>query len=259
MVYFLKFVASFILPPGIFIVILFVLSAKLYSHADNRWDDRLKNLSLILAGLTFIFYLLCTGFVAEKTLGYLENFYQPPEKPDGDVIIMLGGGAMSDVPDVDGVGSLCSSPANRLLTAVRLQKNLHVPILLSGGQVYSDTGAEAKIAGRILESLGVESKDVIMETESVNTTQNAAFTKKILAEHDFKKPILVTSAFHMRRAVLAFEQEGIKVTPYPADYFVPRNPVFHYTKLRPTSEALFYNVTFLQESLRTFVTWTFRL
>lgn len=258
MVYFLKFVASFILPPGIFIVLIFILAWKIYWHADARWDDRLKNLALILATLNLIFYFLCTNLVAERTMGYLESRYDPPSNPEGDVIVMLGGGAMSDAPDVDGIGSLCASPANRLLTAVRLQKNLGIPILLSGGQVYSDTGAEARIAGRVLESLGVSPEDVIMETESINTTQNAEFTEEILRTRGFEHPILVTSAFHMRRAVLAFEQQGVEVTPYPSDYLVPRKPIFHYTKLRPTSEALLFNVTVLQESLRTFVTWTFK-
>ena len=44
------------------------------------------------------------------------------------------------------------------------------------------------------------------------------------------------------------------VTAYPADYMVSHHPVFHYTKLRPQTEALLDNVTVLQETLRTFVT-----
>ena len=46
----------------------------------------------------------------------------------------------------------------------------------------------------------------------------------------------------------------MEVTPYPADYQVSRHPIFHYTKLRPQTEALLNNVTVLQETLRTFVT-----
>lgn len=235
-----------------------MLAWKIFWHAQDRWDDRLRTLAMILVTLNLIFYFLCTNLVAERMMGHLESRFDPPQDPEGDVIVMLGGGAMSDAPDVDGIGSLCASPANRLLTTVRLHKMLGVPIILSGGQVYSDTGAEARIAGRVLESLGVSPDKIITETESINTTQNAEFTEEILRKHGFERPILVTSAFHMRRAVLAFEQQGVEVIPYPADYLVPRNPIFHYTKLRPTSEALLFNVTVLQESLRTFVTWTFK-
>ena len=248
MVYFLKFGASWLLPPGIFIVALFAL-------AWYAWKKRgEKRLAALLFALTFAFYLLCTSVVAERTLGWLEQAYLPPAEPQGDVIIMLGGGAMPDSPDVDGVGALCSSPANRLLTAVRLQRKLGVPILLSGGQVYEDTGAEAKIARRMLIDLGVPEEQILVETRSVNTTQNARYSAEILRAHGLTHPILVTSAFHMKRAVLNFKKQGIDVVPYPADYQVTHHPVFHYTKLRPQTEALLDNVTVLQETLRTLVT-----
>ena len=248
MVYFLKFGASWVLPPGCFIIALFVLAWYLWKRRGE------KRAAAVLAGLTFAFYLLCTGFVAEKTMGWLESAYTPPAEPSGDVIIMLGGGAMPDSPDVDGTGALCSSPANRLLTVVRLQRELHVPILLSGGQVYEDTGAESKIARRILLSLGVPDDQIFAETRSINTTQNAKFSAESVRAQGFSHPILVTSAFHMKRSVLNFEKQGVAVTPYPADYWVTHHPVFHYTKLRPQADALLTNVTVLQETLRTFVT-----
>ena len=248
MVYFLKFGASWLLPPGIFIVALFALAWYAWKRRGER------RIAALLFALTFVFYLLCTSVVAELTLGWLEQAYLPPTEPQGDVIIMLGGGAMPDSPDVDGVGALCSSPANRLLTAVRLQRKLGVPILLSGGQVYEDTGAEAKIARRILIDLGVPEEQILVETRSINTTQNARYSAEILRAQDLTQPILVTSAFHMKRAVLNFEKQGVDVVPYPADYQVTHHPVFHYTKLRPQTEALLDNVTVLQETLRTFVT-----
>ena len=248
MVYFLKFGASWLLPPGIFIVALFALAWYAWKRRGER------RIAALLFALTFVFYLLCTSVVAERTLGWLEQAYLPPAEPAGDVIIMLGGGAMPDSPDVDGVGALCSSPANRLLTAVRLQRKLGVPILLSGGQVYEDTGAEAKIARRILIDLGVPEEQILVETRSINTTQNARYSAEILRTQGLTQPILVTSAFHMKRAVLNFKKQGIDVVPYPADYQVTHHPVFHYTKLRPQTEALLDNVTVLQETLRTLVT-----
>ena len=248
MVYFLKFGASWLLPPGIFIVALFALAWYAWKRRGER------RIAALLFALTFVFYLLCTSVVAERTLGWLEQAYLPPAEPAGDVIIMLGGGAMPDSPDVDGVGALCSSPANRLLTAVRLQRKLGVPILLSGGQVYEDTGAEAKIARRILIDLGVPEEQILVETRSINTTQNARYSAEILRAQGLTQPILVTSAFHMKRAVLNFKKQGMDVVPYPADYQVTHHPVFHYTKLRPQTEALLNNVTVLQETLRTLVT-----
>lgn len=254
MVYLLKFGASWILPPGLFIILLVVLTYYLARFS--------LKLSVIVGFWTLIFYLMCTGFVADKTMGWLEQKYPSPnaaELKDADVIIMLGGGAIRDSQDVDGEGTLCASPANRLLTAVRLQKLLDLPILLSGGQVYSDSGAEAIIALRILQTLEVPPQKILVETKSVNTTQNAIFSAQLLREKNFHKPILVTSAFHMRRAVLNFQQQGFDVIPCPTDFLVPRQPKFHYTKLRPQAEALLINVTVMQEVLRTFVTEIFKL
>lgn len=249
MVYVLKFGASWILPPGIFILLMLVLCVKLFKIS--------RKLSAMVFLGTIVFYLLCTGLVAEKFMGWLEEMHTPPaqvENSGADVIILLGGGAISQVPDVDGVGALCASPANRLLAAVRLQKMLNVPILISGGQVYSDSGAEAEISARILKSLGVSEEKIITETKSINTAQNARYSAAILREMKFSKPLLVTSAFHMNRAMLNFNLQRFKPIAYPTDFTVAHNPKFHYTKLRPQAEALLLNVTVLQELLRTCVT-----
>ena len=248
MVYFLKFGASWVLPPGCLILAFWALAVYVWRRKGE------KRLAGVIAGFTFIFYFLCSPLVAEYSMAAMENYYQPPKVPQGDVVIMLGGGAMPDSPDVDGDGALCAHPANRLLTAVRLQRELDVPILLSGGRVYSDTGDEARIAARILRSLGVPEDKILVETRSINTTQNAQFSADILREHGLTQPLLVTSAFHMNRAMLNFEKQGIQCTAYPADYSVTHHPVFNYTKLRPTADALLDNVTVLQERLRTGVT-----
>ena len=242
------------MPPGIFVILLTALVAKLF-----RID---KKLSLIVFVGTAIFYLLCTSLVAEKFMGWLEKMYMPPaqvETSGADVIVLLGGGAISQVPDVDGVGALCASPANRLLTAVRLQKILDVPILISGGHVYSESGAEAEISARVLKSLGVADDKILIETKSVNTTQNARYSAEILRDKNFKKPLLVTSAFHMKRALLNFNLCNFEPIPYPTDFTVAHNPTFHYTKLRPRAEALLLNVTVMQEVLRTWVTEIFNV
>lgn len=252
MVYVLKFGASWILPPGLFILMLFALAFKLFKIS--------RKLSIAVLVCTLIFYFLCTSLVAERTMGWLEELHTPPaqiEESGADVIVLLGGGAISQVPDVDGVGALCASPANRLLAAVRLQKILNVPILVSGGQVYSDSGAEAEIAARVLKSLGVPENKIITETKSINTTQNARYSAKILRDNGFEKPVLVTSAFHMHRAMLNFNLCRFRPIAYPTDFTVAHNPTFHYTKLRPQAEALLLNVTVMQELLRTCITEIF--
>jgi len=242
MIYLLKFGASFILPPGIFIVAFMFMAVLLWKKQERRFAKT-------LVGITAVFYLLSTGVVSELLLGSLESRYEPPSEVVGDAVIMLGGGATADTRDVDGLGNLGGSAANRLLTAARLQKKLNVPIILSGGQVYADSGREAQIAKRMLLSLGIPAEKIMIEDQSLNTKQNAQFVHKLLNEQGYSKPILVTSAFHMERSVINFHKENIDVVPYPSDYMVNKNHVFHYNKLAPSVGALRDNTVFLQEWL----------
>lgn len=244
MIYLLKFGASFILPPGIFIVV-FVIGV-VFLWKQNRKVAR------ALAGTVCIFYLLTTSLVADALLGSLESRYAPPEVVAGDVIIMLGGGATSDTPDFNGLGNLSGSAANRLLTVARIQKQLQVPVILSGGQVYADSGREAVIARRMLLELGSREDQVIIEDRSLNTKQNAQFVHKILTEKQYTQPILVTSAFHMERSVLNFSKENVAVVPFPSDYMVNRNNAFYFNKLAPSAGALENSGIFFREWLGIF-------
>jgi uncharacterized SAM-binding protein YcdF (DUF218 family) len=159
--------------------------------------------------------------------------YQPPQIVNGDVIVMLGAGATNDTNDVDGRGELSGFGANRLITTARLYKQTKLPIIVSGGAVFKDSGNEAEIAKRQLIALGVPEYKIFLENKSLNTEQNAKFTKKIMSLKKLKHPILVTSAFHMERAVLNFTRIGIKVVPYPTDFQTNRNMSIYPNKFVP--------------------------
>lgn len=248
MIYILKFGAAWILPPGIFILAMIGIAVYLWK---KRHQHRAAGL---LAVLSLALYLLSIGAVSDRLMGSLEQTYEVPAHPEGDVIVMLGGGAIADVQDVDGVGMLAQSPSSRLLTTLRLHRLYNLPILLSGGQVFSDTGSEAEIARRVLLSLGVPSEMIYVEGRSLTTGQNARYSAEILRSERFTHPILVTSAFHLPRAVLNFEKAGCEVTPYPADFWVSGDPQLYLVKFAPNASALLTNTVYLQEKLRIFVT-----
>ena len=248
MIYVLKFGAAWILPPGIFILALLGMAACLLKKYRQR------RMAGGLAVLAAVLYLLSVGAVSDRLMGGLEQTYDVPAQPTGDIIIMLGGGAIADVQDVDGTGMLAQSPSSRLLTVLRLHRRYNLPILLSGGQVFSDTASEAEIARRVLRSLGVPDEMILVETRSLTTGQNARYTAEILRREGYVHPILVTSAFHLPRAVLNFEKQGITVTPYPADFWVSGDPQLYAVKFAPHASALLTNTVYLQEKLRIFVT-----
>lgn len=231
MLYFIKFIYSvFLLPPGVFIIAFAILAIKCY--------QKQRLIALCLLGLTFLLYLCSISLVSNILISPLENTYRLPAQVSGDVLVMLGGGATLDTPNLDGRGHLSPVTANRLLTCAQLYHQLHLPIILSGGQVYQTTGYEARIAAKILQGLGVPRDKILIEDDSLNTTQNAGFVKKILSQHNFGKPILITSAFHLPRAVLEFKKTGTAVTPYPADYHTNVSFRFSSRQLIPSAEAL---------------------
>jgi uncharacterized SAM-binding protein YcdF (DUF218 family) len=235
LIYINKFIAAFLLPPGILIVLMLLLNFWLYKKKVSG----AKVLSLLIA----IFYLLTTSFVSDGLVRSLESRYTTLPEVSGDVIILLGGGALMDTPDIDGTGSA----ANRLLTAARLQKKLNIPIIASGGKVFADTGTEAVIAKRILLGLGIPENKILIEDKSLNTTQNALFTREIVEKQHFAKPILVTSAFHMPRAVKNFHKAGLEVTAFPADYKANRISAVTVFKFLPNSGAFNDTCTALWE------------
>ncbi len=226
MLYLTKFLyKTFLLPPGIFIILLLAIGIWLYR--------RERKAAIALISITAILYILSTPIVGSLLIKSLERQYRPPASVKGDVIVMLGGGSFAGTPDIDGAGGLTGSSANRLLTAARIHKETGLPIIISAGKLYSESGNEANIAKRKLAGLGIPVDKVIAEDKSRNTYENAKYTLKILKTRHFKKPILVTSAYHMRRSVMNFKKLGVSVEPYPTDYRSDINPSVHLNSFAP--------------------------
>ena len=90
----------------------------------------------------------------------------------------------------------------------------------------------------VLVSLGMAPDKVVAEAKSLNTQQNAEFTAGLLRQYGWQRPVLVTSAFHMRRAVEEFKRVGVTVTPYPVGYSVLRSNYWNALSWVPSADAL---------------------
>ncbi|AIQ13730.1 YdcF family protein [Paenibacillus durus] len=244
MIYVIKFIYSFVLPPGIFVVLLALLALWLL------WKKQ-RGPAVVLLSVTLLLYLASVPLIANPLMRSLESRYAQPERVQGDCLVVLGGGATTGTPDIDGEGSLGGSAANRLVTAVRLHRLTGLPVLFSGGQVFADSGNEGDIARRQLLGLGVDERSILIENRSLNTEQNAEFTAALMKEHGLSRPVLVTSAFHMPRAVAEFRQTGMKVQPYPTDYHISggATAAWYASMLAPSPGAIGTVGTALKEYL----------
>ena len=129
MLYVHKFISGWLLPPGGIIVMLFLLCGYCFKKRSR--------LRYPLTAVTVTLYLFSILPVAGMLMQGLEKQYVPPalEKIIGktDAVVVLGGGAVRDVPDISGREALSAVSMNRLITGVRLQKRLDIPIIISGG------------------------------------------------------------------------------------------------------------------------------
>lgn len=108
---------------------------------------------------------------------------------------------------------------DRMLQAVLLYREGRIrKIFISGGSgsVLEDFPEAAKVK-EFFVKIGIPDDDIEFETTSMNTHENAVYTKQAIGTGDNEKYLLITSAFHMRRALLCFENEGMKTDPYPVN------------------------------------------
>ena len=132
-----------------------------------------------------------------------------------------------------------SQGVDRVLHTVQLYKLGKIKkILISGGSGSLTKAAilEADELQRVFLLCGVPVNDLIIENRSRNTHENALFSSKILKQRfSNQKYLLITSAFHMRRAKACFNKVGIKVETFSVDYYTSDFFPFHYSIISPSS------------------------
>jgi len=174
--------------------------------------------ALVIAGLVLL-YALSTPLVAGLALQGLEA-YPALEAgdglPDAQAIVILAAGRYSDSPEYGGdtVGPLTLT---RLRYGATLHRRTGRPILVTGRAGGPGDAAVADLMADCLRrDFGLEARWI--ERESANTAGNARSSAGILLPAEVRRIYLVTHAWHMRRAVLAFEAAGFEVVPAPTAF-----------------------------------------
>ncbi|QNH60666.1 YdcF family protein [Hymenobacter sediminicola] len=132
--------------------------------------------------------------------------------------------------------------ADRLTNALWLWRAGRVRyILVSGGSgaVFRKAHTEAEDLITLLHLAGVPDSVLIREDKSRNTRENALFTQRIVqARPELDTLLLVTSAFHQRRALGCFARVGLQPQPFPAGFFSSNRAASPDYWLVPSSDAL---------------------
>ncbi len=205
-----------IVNPGNILLILLILGLALLW---TRWWKAGRR----LVGFVALTGLILAVFPVGKWMyGALEDRFPPYRKPHVQVDgIIVAGGIVNPVLTVDRGQISIGAGAERLFAMVALAKKYpQAKLIFTGGSglLLHQDKKEAHFVGPLLEQLGVAPGRVIFEDQSRNTVENVTFSLPLAKPKAGETWLLVTSAFHMPRAVGAFRKAGWEVTPYPVDY-----------------------------------------
>ncbi len=215
MFFYLSKIFVFFTQPFNLIVILMVLS---YLFRPRIWRRRLRTGAIIL------FLVFTNGIIFNEAL----LLWEVPavlidEVPYGcEVGIVLGGTTDTERAPFDRL--YFSHGAERVTHALRLYKEGKIrKILFTGGKsrLFEDREKDNAPIRNFFIMAGVKAEDIIIENRSRNTHENAVLTKEVLRKLGLadKKHILLTSAFHLRRAEGCFIKENIDVLGFSTNFY----------------------------------------
>ncbi|MFP4198877.1 MAG: YdcF family protein [Halanaerobium sp.] len=234
-----KIIAAFIMPPGLFILLLFILTVYLFKKSDSKLIKFLSTLLLLL------FFLLSSALGVKLLLHPLENYAEriSVDAFERHPVVVLGGGLNYHSRE-EAAPSVHST--QRLVRGYQLQRRLNVPLIYSGGvAIGQEKLSEADAAAEFLESLGMDLNFYISEDRAQTTFENAAYLKKWLEENEIEKIYLVTSAYHTLRSAAVFRAQGIDFLAVHSGYIYDHQ--FGWLSYLPNRGALTANLSALHE------------
>jgi len=211
----------FLLQPSTLIALLIGYGAILIWTGWARWGRRFVTsgaILLLLAGLSPLGNALILPLEDRFPRADLDT----PPLPTG--FIILGGAEDRLVGRARGVSALNEAAERLVDAAVLFRRYPEARIAFSGGDagILYKSDSEAEGAGSLLTALGVPPDRLILEAKSRDTYENAAFLKEELTRSGELSPgkrwLLITSAYHMPRAMGAFRKAGFAIEAWPVDY-----------------------------------------
>lgn len=140
---------------------------------------------------------------------YYQETHLPPVR-ESDVIIVLGAQVKAD-------GTLSLQLQWRLDAACDAWEKNNVMIVTCGAQGSNEPAPEALVMRDYLVQKGVPEDKILTEAESFNTRQNIRHAAQLLADYDVKTVLIVTSDYHLPRAMALAEDEGLNATGLGAE------------------------------------------
>ncbi len=206
--------------PLLLLPISLSLLAALLTFVFILKGKRALALASLLASI-LILWVSALPAVAGRLMWSLERQYLPvatADIPAADCIVVLGGAlgfVMSPRVNVE-----LTAAVDRVCQTAELYRagKARTIIVAAGNQPWmQDLVPEANLIKELLEKWGVPGQSILLDTTSVNTRGNAMNAVALMREANCQSNLLVTSAWHMPRAVASFKILGVTVFPVSVD------------------------------------------
>jgi uncharacterized SAM-binding protein YcdF (DUF218 family) len=216
MFYYVSKIFWFFAVPSNFLVMLILAGAVLRATRWPRTGQRMVLggvAALVILGLTPAPIWLLTPLETRFSL----------YKDDGtpvDGVVILGGSFETEPTNHYGQMALNDAGERILAIATVAQRFPNARIVYTGGGSGFIQGRtpEATLVERTAQDMGIAPGRIIYERRSLNTYENAVFTKELVKPKPGERWLLVTSAFHMPRSMGVFRKAGWQVIPFPVDF-----------------------------------------
>lgn len=202
--FYLRALNTGIIVPGIIGIIMISYSYNRIRYNENIFSRLNKNLKRLLNVLLVIFII---SFIIIESLIIGANIKSDMRRPD--YMIVLGAGLKGE--------KLSLTLLKRMEKTVEfMNENPDVKAVVSGGQGFDEVISEAEAMKRYLVKHGIDENRVIKEDKSTSTMENFKFSKEKLKQitgKNIDEAVVVTNEFHMMRARMIAERNGIKTYP----------------------------------------------
>lgn len=236
-----KILAAFFSPLSVSFELLFLGVVCLWL-TKKQWIGR------VLVSMALMLLVVCSfEGISGRILHTLESQYppislshisnQPGQQealPDIKWVVVLAGGVVGD-QGMPYQLQISHYSRVRLLEGIRLHRLLPGSKLILTGGIGFDGSPEATTLSRVAEELGVAKGDMILEVEARDTKDHPLYVRDLVQKDPF---ILVTSAFHMPRAMKMFAKQGLFPFPAPAGHWNPPTNFWSPQNFFPTAAGI---------------------
>lgn len=202
-------ILAFLIKPTFWILILLLFSLFF----------KKKRKSFILLSIS-AYWFFGNAFITDITYRMWEGeiFSASEIKEIYDFGIVLGGFSAYDEHKKRVEFNDCGDRLFHSIKLYQLGKIKKIVVSGGNGQLINEGYMEADWAKDFLLDSGIPEKDILTESKSRNTWENSLFTSELLKENTNKKLLLITSAWHMKRAAFCFNKNKMNVDPFSTDY-----------------------------------------